>query len=154
MSYYSPPPSSPFAGANFSPRPEYYQRPPSRPTVPEQVLNSPDVYSAIPVALPLTPSANLKGPVFPPPATQVPKSPKTYLQWKVDAKASTADYQLNGFPAPVAWVTASSITPRLLLVHGFVIQVYVEGHAVPPNAIIGGVDRKGPWYIARSFYEV
>ena len=39
-------------------------------------------------------------------------------------------------------------------VHRFVIQVYVEGHEVPPNAVLGGVDRKGPWYIARSFYEV
>ncbi len=33
-------------------------------------------------------------------------------------------------------------------------QVYVEGHAIPPNAIVGGVDRKGPWNIARVFYEV
>jgi len=46
----------------------------------------------------------------------------------------TADYQCNGFPSPVAWV-------------------YVEGHEIPPNAIIGGVDRNGPWHIARSFYE-
>jgi hypothetical protein len=56
------------------------------------------------------------------------------LQWKADAKATTAEYQRNGFPSPVAWV-------------------YVEGLEIPPNAIIGGVDRKGPWHIARSFYE-
>lgn len=30
----------------------------------------------------------------------------------------------------------------------------MEGHAIPPNAIIGGVDRRGPWHIARAFYEV
>jgi hypothetical protein len=34
------------------------------------------------------------------------------------------------------------------------MQVYVEGLDIPPNAIIGGVDRNGPWYIARTFYEV
>jgi hypothetical protein len=56
------------------------------------------------------------------------------LQWKAEAKATTADYQNNGYPSPVAWV-------------------YVEGHEIPSNAIIGGVDRKGPWYIARTFYE-
>jgi len=59
---------------------------------------------------------------------------KTYLQWKAESKAMTADYQCNGFPSPVAWV-------------------YVEGHDIPPNAIVGGVDRRGPWHIARSFYE-
>jgi hypothetical protein len=56
------------------------------------------------------------------------------LQWKADAQATTADYRRNGFPSPVAWV-------------------YVEGHAIPPNAIVGGVDRRGPWNIARVFYE-
>jgi hypothetical protein len=35
-----------------------------------------------------------------------------------------------------------------------IAQVFVEGHAIPPNAIIDGVDRRGPWHIARSFYEV
>jgi hypothetical protein len=59
---------------------------------------------------------------------------KTFLQWKAEAQATTADYQRNGFPSPVAWV-------------------YVEGHALPPNAIVGGVDRRGPWHIARVFYE-
>jgi hypothetical protein len=56
------------------------------------------------------------------------------LQWKAEAQATTADYQRNGFPSPVAWV-------------------YIEGHAIPRNAIVGGVDRKGPWHIARVFYE-
>jgi len=46
----------------------------------------------------------------------------------------TADYQRNGYHSPLAWV-------------------YVEGHSIPQNAIIGGVDRKGPWHIARAFYE-
>jgi len=64
----------------------------------------------------------------------VQKTFKTLEQWKEDAQARTADYQRNGFPSPVTWV-------------------YVEGHAIPPFAIVGGVDRKGPWNIARSFFE-
>ncbi|KAI0268989.1 hypothetical protein BGY98DRAFT_1084084, partial [Russula aff. rugulosa BPL654] len=75
-------------------------------------------------------------PQAPAPESPVPvqKTFKTFLQWKAAAQATTADYQPNGFPSPVAWV-------------------YVEGHAIPPNAIVGGVDRKGPWYIVRVFYE-
>ncbi|KAH9968172.1 hypothetical protein BC827DRAFT_479383 [Russula dissimulans] len=67
-------------------------------------------------------------------STPIPKIAKTFLQWKTEAQATADDYQRFGFPSPVAWV-------------------FVEGHAIPPNAIIGGVDRKGPWYIARTFYE-
>ncbi|KAF8273662.1 hypothetical protein EI94DRAFT_1715529 [Lactarius quietus] len=133
-SQYPPPPSSPFAGVSYNPRPEYYQRPPPRPTLIEPVqANPPDVHTVIPVPLPPTPSTNFKSP-WQPSAPQVLKSPKTFLQWKADSKATTSDYQRNGFPSPVAWV-------------------YVEGHDLPPNAVIGGVDRKGQWYIARSFYE-
>jgi hypothetical protein len=66
--------------------------------------------------------------------TPVQRTFRTFLQWKAEAQATTADYLLNGFPSPVAWV-------------------YVEGHTIPQNAIIGGVDRKGPWHIARVFYE-
>ena len=153
--YHPPPPSSPFSGANYNSRPDYYQHPPSRPTPPEQVLASPpDLYSATSPPLPPTPSANFKNAGWPPPPVQALKSPKTFLQWKADAKATTADYQRYGYPSPVAWVITSSITHRLLLVHRSIIQVYVEGNEIPPNAVIGGVDRKGPWYIARSFYEV
>ncbi|KAI0057835.1 hypothetical protein BV25DRAFT_1345551 [Artomyces pyxidatus] len=79
-------------------------------------------------------------PSSPPPST-TPSTPglgltlpKTFLQWKAQAKEATAQYKEIGFPSPVAWV-------------------YVEGHEVPPNAVIGGIDRKGPWYIARTFYE-
>jgi hypothetical protein len=117
-SYYPPPPSSPFAGANlnYNPRPDFYQRPPSQPTLLEQVqANPPDVYNTISVPLPLTPSTSFKGPGWqPPPSPQVLKSPKTFLQWKADSKATTSDYQRNGFPSPVAWVMTSSITPCLL----------------------------------------
>ncbi|KAH9977018.1 hypothetical protein BGW80DRAFT_1286789 [Lactifluus volemus] len=63
-----------------------------------------------------------------------PRIYKTLLQWKEEARAMTAYYQRNGCPSAVAWV-------------------YVEGHAIPPNAIIGGIDRRGTWYIARAFYE-
>ncbi|KAF8273660.1 hypothetical protein EI94DRAFT_1696604 [Lactarius quietus] len=126
-SYYTPPPSSPFAVPNY-PRPELYQRPP--PTVVEQVQ--------VDVCATATPTS-VKSPGLSPcttttSTTSVIKVYKTFLQWKAESKATTADYLCNGFPSPVAWV-------------------YVEGHEIPPNAIIGGVDRKGPWHIARSFYE-
>ncbi|KAI0251868.1 hypothetical protein BJV78DRAFT_1282104 [Lactifluus subvellereus] len=154
------PPSSPFAGARPNTRPEPLQRPPSARL--EQVqAYSPDVYSIPQPAMQPTPA--YPSPVQPAkmwspaprgepttpiarPASglsshqalelqvSVPRVFKTYLQWKEEARATTADHQINGFPSPVAWV-------------------YVEGHAIPPNAIIGGVDRRGPWHIARAFYE-
>jgi hypothetical protein len=116
-SYYPMPPSSPFAGANLGPRPDYYQRPPSRPTMAEQVQA--DIYPSLP-----SPTV-AKNPVL---STTTPTTPttsavrvyKTYLQWKAESKAMTADYQCNGFPSPVAWVN-SSITSRLLFVHQHVI---------------------------------
>jgi len=64
----------------------------------------------------------------------IQKTYKTFLQWKAEAQATTNECLRSGFPSPVAWV-------------------YVEGHAIPLNAIVGGVDRRGPWHIARSFYE-
>jgi hypothetical protein len=33
------------------------------------------------------------------------------LQWKAAAQATTADYQRNGFPSPVAWVFLSVSPP-------------------------------------------
>ena len=60
---------------------------------------------------------------------------------------SVTDSRLRslGYPPPIS---------SSLLRDSPIAQVYVEGHAIPPNAIIGGVDRRGPWHIARSFYEV
>ncbi|KAI0305096.1 hypothetical protein B0F90DRAFT_1666597 [Multifurca ochricompacta] len=122
MAYY-PPPTSPSQEPDLPPAQAY----------------PPDVYSSPPPALPPTPTYLGKTPAWPststsePPA-QVLRTPKTFLQWKADAQTTTASYQRNGFPSPIAWV-------------------FVEGHDIPPNAIIGGVDRKGPWHIARAFYE-
>ncbi|KZT70864.1 hypothetical protein DAEQUDRAFT_170695 [Daedalea quercina L-15889] len=62
------------------------------------------------------------------------KVPRTYAQWTADAQASTADFQKNGSPTPFAWI-------------------YVEGHNIPPNAVIAGDDRGKPLYVARTFFE-
>jgi hypothetical protein len=129
-SYYMPP-SSPFAGANLNLRPDYYQRPPSRTTVVEQVQT--DIYPSLPSPT-VAKNFVLSTSTTTTSTTSAVRVYKTYLQWKAESKATTADYQCNGFPSPVAWV-------------------YVEGHDIPPNAIVGGVDRRGPWHIARSFYE-
>ncbi|KAF8491826.1 hypothetical protein F5888DRAFT_1733461 [Russula emetica] len=158
-SYY-PSPSTPFSGAARSSTPDTYQRPPSA-QVEKLSLYSTDVYaSAPPTGSPLQPypvqvtrfpgrshsprpespaqigkpASGWSIPQAPEPQLPVQKTFKTFLQWKAEAQATTTDYQRNGFPSPVAWV-------------------YVEGHALPPNAIVGGVDRRGPWHIARVFYE-
>ncbi len=107
-SYYHHPPSTPFAGANYSPRTDIYQRPP--PAVLENIqANPPDFYPISPVTVASTSPAILKNPGWSPPPAPVLKSPKTFLQWKADAKAATADYQHNGYPSPVAWVISSCI---------------------------------------------
>ena len=84
--------------------------------------------------------------------TQVQKTFKTFLQWKAEAQATTAEFQRIGFSSPIAWVLYSN--HFFLLCDSRIMQVYIEGHAIPPNAVIGGVDRRGPWHIARAFYEV
>jgi hypothetical protein len=45
------------------------------------------------------------------PFPQAPESPapiqktyRTFLQWKAEAQAMTADYQRNGYFSPLAWV--------------------------------------------------
>jgi hypothetical protein len=40
----------------------------------------------------------------------VQNSYRTFLQWKSEAQITTADYQQNGFPSPVAWVQHSLLT--------------------------------------------
>ncbi|KAH9968167.1 hypothetical protein BC827DRAFT_1263887 [Russula dissimulans] len=147
---------SPFGGRDLPPDP--YQRPPS--TLLEKIQSyPPDVYASTPLSTqPLQPfpqPTRIPGRAYssrpetptqfrsssgwsfsqaPELSTPITKIAKTFLQWKTEAQATADDYQRFGFPSPVAWV-------------------FVEGHAIPPNAIIGGVDRKGPWYIARTFYE-
>ncbi|KAI0049494.1 hypothetical protein FA95DRAFT_1604311 [Auriscalpium vulgare] len=62
--------------------------------------------------------------------------PRTYQQWLAQARTRTLQYKELGYDSPVAWV-------------------FAEGHNIPQNAIVGGVDRKtsSPWYIVRAFYE-
>jgi hypothetical protein len=43
--------------------------------------------------------------------TPVQRTFRTFLQWKAEAQATTADYLLNGFPSPVAWVLLSVSSP-------------------------------------------
>ena len=114
-SYYPPPPSSPLAGPIASPRPDYYQGSPLRPTMVEQVQT--DVCASVQMPVCPTPptvvqSAVLQTTTTTTTTTSVVKVYKTYLQWKAEAKAATADYQCNGFPSPVAWVI-TPFTPHL-----------------------------------------
>jgi hypothetical protein len=130
MSSYYPSPTTPFSGSARSFTPDTRQRPPS---VLMEKLNSypSDVYAgATPTASPLQPypmpATKFSGRSYSPrpespaqngrPASgfsfpQAPESPlpvqrtfKTFLQWKAEAQATTADYQRNGFPSPIAWV--------------------------------------------------
>ncbi|KAH9973983.1 hypothetical protein BGW80DRAFT_1304607 [Lactifluus volemus] len=147
MQPYYPPPS-PY-GTWAPPRPEPIPRPSSSARLEH---HSPDVHSSPQTSYSVHPTKAWARNDTP---TQIGRSPsalshhshqqafesqvppriyKTLLQWKEEARAMTADYQRNGYPSAVAWV-------------------YVEGHAIPPNAIIGGIDRRGTWYIARAFYE-
>jgi hypothetical protein len=141
MSYY-PSPSSPFSGAARSTTPDARQRPPS--VLMEKLNSYPsDVYTgATPTASPLQPypmpatrfsgrshSPRPESPAqigkqapgwsFPqapesPPSLPVQRTFKTFLQWKAEAQATTADYQRNGFPSPVAWVLLFVSSPSYL----------------------------------------
>ncbi|KAI9513382.1 hypothetical protein F5148DRAFT_1301986 [Russula earlei] len=161
-SYYPPPQSSPLSVLGRDLPPDPYPRPSSAALLEKIQQYPPDASIGTPstpqpfqpfpqpartqgrsYTLPLRPESPAQVARVPPgwplprvhePSTPVQKVHKTFLQWKAEAQATSADYQRNGFPSPVAWV-------------------YVEGHDIPPNAIIGGVDRKGPWHIARAFYE-
>jgi hypothetical protein len=126
-----PSPSTPFSGAVRSSTPDTYQRPPSA-LVEKLSLYSPDINAGAlqPTPSPLQPysaqAARFSGRSHSPrpespaqigkpppgwPIHQAPEPPlpvhrtfKTFLQWKAEAQAATADYQRNGFPSPVAWV--------------------------------------------------
>ncbi|KAH9933451.1 uncharacterized protein B0H18DRAFT_983761 [Fomitopsis serialis] len=62
------------------------------------------------------------------------KVPRTLAQWTAEAQASTAEFRKNGSSTPFAWV-------------------YVEGHNIPPSAVIAGDERGKPLYVARTFFE-
>jgi hypothetical protein len=47
----------------------------------------------------------------------VQKTYKTFLQWKADAQAMTAEYQRDGFPSPFAWVLFSHSSPPSLFTY-------------------------------------
>lgn len=127
MASYYPSPTTPFSGAVRSSTPDTRQPPPS---VLTGKLNSypSDVYAVAtsPLQPYPMPASRFSGRSYSPrpespaqigkPASgwsnpQPPESPlpiqrtfKTFLQWKAEAQATTADYQRNGFPSPVAWV--------------------------------------------------
>jgi hypothetical protein len=140
MASYYPSPSSPFSGARRSTTPDALHRPPSV-LMEKMNLYSPDVYAGVPpTGPPLQPypsqPARVSGWPQPPQAPrpespaqtgrsapawtfpQAPEAPapiqrthRTFLQWKAEAQATTADYQRNGFPSPVAWVLLSVSSP-------------------------------------------
>jgi len=141
MASYYPSPSTPFSGSVRSSTPDTYQRPPSV-LVEKLSLYPPDVYAgAPPTASPLQPypvqaarisgrsysprpespaqigkpTSGLSFPQAPEPPLPVQKAFKTFLQWKADSQATTADYQRNGFPSPVAWVLLLSLSSPMQL---------------------------------------
>lgn len=140
MASYYPLPSSPFSGAGRNTAPDPYQRP-SPGLIDKLQAYPPDGYtSAPPAASPLQPyavqPARVPGRSYSPrpespaqtgrPAsgwlpqtseslTSVPKIHKTFLQWKAEAQATTADYQRNGFPSPVAWVPLGLFLPSFAI---------------------------------------
>lgn len=145
MASYYPSPSTPFSGAARSSTPDTRQRPPS--ALMEKLNLYPSdasVYAGTPqTASPLQPypisTAKFPGRSYSPrpesPAQigrptsgfsfpQAPESPlpvqrtfKTFLQWKAEAQATTADYQRNGFPSPVAWVLLLPLLPPTQLTY-------------------------------------
>lgn len=137
MASYYPIPSSPFSGAGRSTTPDALNRPPSV-LMEKMNLYSPDVYAGVPpTGPPLQPypaqPAKISGwpqlprpespaqtgrsapvwtfPQAPEAPTSVPRTHRTFLQWKAEAQATTADYQRNGYPSPVAWVLLSASSP-------------------------------------------
>ena len=143
MSYY-PSPSTPFSGAVRSSTPDGHQRPPS---VKLNLYPSDGYASTPSAASPLQPypmQYPVQSSRFPgrsnspraespaqigrqasglsfPQASESPlpvqKTFKTFLQWKAEAQAATADYQRNGFPSPVAWVLLFVTAPSTQLTH-------------------------------------
>jgi len=138
-SYYQFPQSSPspFSGGGHDLLPDPYQRPPS--TLLEKIQSyPPDVYTPLSTqpSQPFPQPGRVPGRTYssrpespgllrsssgwspsqaPESYSPIPKIPKTFLQWKAEAQATSDDYQRNGFPSPVAWVLSSChFTPPLL----------------------------------------
>jgi hypothetical protein len=127
-----PSPSTPFSGAGRNTPPDPLQRPSSA-LMEKMNAYPPDVYAGTPSTAsplqlyPVEPAKISGWPHFSPldspahigrsapgrPFTQasepapVQKTYRTFLQWKAGAQATTADYQRNGFPSPLAWVVLS-----------------------------------------------
>ena len=129
-SYYAFPPSNPYPVVGPNTPQDPHQRPSST-LIDRLQTYPPDVYNTSPpAAQPLHPypgqPARFMGRTYSRPDSpaqtgrsspgwpvpQAPECPapvqrthKTFVQWKAEAQATTAEYQRNGFCSPVAWVT-------------------------------------------------
>jgi hypothetical protein len=139
QSYYPPP--SPLGGARPTSRPDLLQRPPSvrleqvqaySPDVyitPQSAFQPGPIYAAQPTKVTVwspvprddhpsptgRPSSRLSYQQALEPQASSPRIHKTLFQWKEEARATTADYQRNGFPSPVAWVLIAPLSVSAML---------------------------------------
>ena len=81
----------------------------------------------------------------------VPKKPKSFKQWAEAAQQNTRELQEHGSTSPLVWVSELYPVPYFGV---DAPKVLVHGKNIPPNAIVGGEERRQPLYIARTFYEV
>lgn len=92
----------------------------------------------------------------------------THHLWSVPVLRSKYRVHMrNGPPSRRRPPPSSRRTDLLLRLSGYVLpagpesegrltglyQVYVEGHNIPPNAVVAGDERGKPLYVARTFFE-
>ncbi|KAI0736421.1 hypothetical protein C8Q72DRAFT_878825 [Fomitopsis betulina] len=117
-----------YYGQPLMPSPTAYGSKPEI-VVPTERSSSP--FAKMPVSPPLPNKFTAPAPTLVRSGSTI-KVPRTYAQWTVESQASTAEFLKQG-----------STTPFL----------YVEGHNIPPNAVVAGDERGKPLYVARTFFE-
>lgn len=136
-----------YYGQPLMPSPTAYGSKPEI-VVPTERSSSP--FAKMPVSPPLPNKFTAPAPTLVRSGSTI-KVPRTYAQWTVESQASTAEFLKQGSTTPFVWACMLCRHCGTELIDFF--QLYVEGHNIPPNAVVAGDERGKPLYVARTFFE-
>ena len=106
MDYRAPHNTYPYGPTFTAPVPGAYPIAETYPPQPYPAQNRGGYAPPVMIAAPLSssPDNTYLAPWSPAPPRSPARPPRTFLQWKTQAKEATADMKRNGFPSPVSWV--------------------------------------------------